>query len=252
MASPNSRETFKEYCLRALGAPVLQINVDPDQLDDRVDDAVQKFQEYHDDGTIRTFLKHQITDSDMTNGWIPISEDVQIVKALFPVRGNTQSASFWNLEYQMHLNDLAHLSSFTLMADLAYYTQTKQYLEMINLVLNGYPQVNFSQSQRRLYIHADLEDGTLEPGQWLVVEAYNYINPDTWSPVWNENWLKQYAIALIKKQWGTNMKKFDGIQSIGGVTINGQQMYDEAIQAIEKLEEDLRSSYEMPPDFMVG
>lgn len=252
MANPNSREQLKQYCLRALGAPVIQINVAEEQLEDRIDEAIQMFQVYHYDGTLRTFLKHQITDSDLSNGWIPISDDVQIVKSLFPTRGNTVSQGMWNFEYQMYLNDLAFLGTFSLMADISYYTQMKQYLQLLDLTINGYPQVNFSHAQNRLYIHGDLEDGTLETGQWLVAETYNYINPQTWTSIYNEEWLKLYTTALFKRQWGINLKKFEGMQLPGGITFNGQQMFEEATQEIKELEEDLRLSYELPPDMMIG
>jgi len=250
MVAPTSRETLIEYCLRDLGAPVLEINVDPDQLEDRVDEALQYYQEYHGDATYRDYIAHQLTDSDLSNEFIPIGTDVLFVNRLFPIRGGQIRKDFFDIKYQLHLNDIANLQTY--MGDMAYYEQIQQYLSLIDMKLNGTPQIEFNRKMDRIYIFGDLTDGDLEVGDYVVYEAYRVVDPNTFNQIWNDKWLKKYTTALIKKQWGSNLIKFEGMQLPGGVTINGRQIYEDALQEIEKLEEDIRLSAEFPPDFYVG
>jgi hypothetical protein len=248
---PASRQDLIDYCLRKLGSPVLEINVDGDQLEDRVDEALQMYQEFHSDATIKTYLRHQVTSSDVTNKYIPISNDVVFVSRLFPLASamNT-STNMFGIKYQMMLNDISDLQNFS--GDLAYYEQMQQYLSMLDMKLNGHPQVTFSRHQDRLHIHGDFEDKDIKAGDYVIAEVYQVINPDTHTSVYNDMWLKDYTTALIKQQWGANLIKFEGMQLPGGVTLNGRQIFEDAMADIEKLQERIRLEQELPPDFFVG
>ena len=250
MANPSTRQGLIDYCLRELGDPVIEINVDPDQLEDRVDEALQYYQEFHSDATLRTYLKHQITADDVTNEYIPISSDIVFVSKLFPIASGSLTKDFFDIKYQLHLNDIANMHSY--MGDLAYYEQMQQYLSLIDMKLNGTPLVQFSRHQNRLYIHGEKETDDLVEGDYLVAEVFEIVNPTTHTSVWNDMWLKQYTTALIKRQWGANLIKFEGMQLPGGVTINGRQIFEDAMAEIERLREVIRLEREMPADFFVG
>lgn len=251
MAPPNSRDTLIDYCKRRLGDPVLEINVDEDQIEDRVDEAIQYYQEYHTDATIRTYLKHQVTAADKANEYIPISSDILYVSKLFPMASSFNSSfNFFDIKYQMMLNDIADLQNFA--GDLAYYDQMQQYLSMLDTKLNGAPQVNFSRHQDRLHIFGDFQDDDIIVGEYVVAEVYSALDPDTYTSIYNDMWLKEYTTALIKQQWGQNLIKFEGIVMPGGVTFNGRQLYDDATTEIQALRERIRDEFELPPDFMVG
>jgi hypothetical protein len=251
MANPNSRQTLIDYCLRRLGDPVLEINVDEDQIEDRIDEAIQYWQEFHSDATTRTYLKHLVTATDITNEYIPISSDVLTVTKLFPTSSSFgTSYNFFDIKYQMMLNDIADMQNFA--GDLAYYEQLQQYLSILDMKLNGTPQVQWSRHQDRLYIFGDIADGDIVVGEYLVAEVYTLIDPDTHTQVYNDLWLKEYATALIKQQWGQNLIKFEGVQLPGGVTFNGRQLYDDATQEIERLRERIRLEWEFPADFFIG
>jgi hypothetical protein len=250
MARPNSRQSLIDYCLRSLGDPVIEINVDPDQLEDRVDEALQHWQEYHDDATVRTYLKHQITSTDVANEYITLPTNILYLSHLFPIKGGSITKDFFDIKYQLHLNDIANLQTY--MGDLAYYEQMQQYLALIDMKLNGTPQVEFSRKQNRLYIFGDFNDNDIEEGDYVVAEVYQIIDPDTTSSIWNDKWLKEYTTALIKRQWGANLIKFEGMQLPGGVTLNGRQLFEDGMAEIERLREEIRLSGEMPINFYVG
>ena len=251
MANPNSRATLIDYCKRRLGDPVIEINVDEDQLEDRVDEALQYYQEYHSDATLRTYLKHQVTASDVTNEYIPLSSDITYVSKLFPISSSfNTSFNFFDIKYQMMLNDIADLQNFA--GDLAYYEQMQQYLSLLDMKLNGTPQVQFARKQNRLYIFGDFADKDIKAGEYIVAEVYKIIDPNTHTSIYNDMWLKEYTTALIKQQWGQNLIKFEGMQLPGGVMLNGRQLYDDATGEIERLRETIRLEHEMPVDFFVG
>ena len=251
MANPSSRQGLIDYCLRELGDPVVEINVDEDQLEDRVDEALQYYQEYHSDATVRTYLKHQVTAADIANEYIELDSDIIFVAKLFPLASNFNSGrNFFDIKYQMMLNDMASLIHFA--GDLAYYEQMQQYLSLLDMKLNGHPQVQWSRRQNRLYIFGDFADGDITEDDYIIAEVYQIINPSTHTSVWNDMWLKQYTTALIKRQWGQNLIKFEGMQLPGGVVLNGRQMFDDANTEIERLREEIRMNHELPPDFFVG
>jgi hypothetical protein len=251
MANPTSRATLIEYCKRRLGDPVIEINIDEDQLEDRVDEALQYYQEYHSDATIRTYLKHQITATDVSNEYITLSNDIIFVSKLFPISSSFNSSyNFFDIKYQMMLNDIADLQNFA--GDLAYYEQMQQYLSLLDMKLNGTPQVQFSRKQNRLYIFGDFADEDIKAGEYIIAEVYSIVDPETYTSIYNDMWLKEYTTSLIKQQWGQNLIKFEGMQLPGGVTLNGRQIYDDATGEIERLRENLRLEHELPPDFFVG
>jgi len=246
-----SRSALSDYALRKLGSPVIEINVDPDQIEDRIDEALEKYREFHADGTVRTFVKHQMSAADITNGYITLSSDIISVTRMFSLTSSFQtSRNFFDVKYQMMLNDITDMQSYV--GGLAFYEQTQQYLSMLDMKLNGAPTTTFARRQNRLYIHGDTVDGDLVEDDYVVLEAYAIVDGTTYTSVWDDMWLKKFATALIKRQWGNNMLKFEGMQLPGGVTLNGRQIYDDAIQEIEKLEEDLRLTYELPADMMIG
>ncbi len=251
MAVPATRQNLIDYCLRRLGDHVLEINVDGDQLEDRVDDALQVYQEFHSDATIKTYLKHLVTPTDVSNKYITLSSDIIYVSKLFQIASNFNSSrNFFDIKYQMMLNDIADLQNFA--GDLAYYDQMQQYLSLLDTKLNGHPQVTFSRKQNRLYIHGDFEDEDIKAGQYIVAEIYQVVDNGSHTAVWNDMWLKEYSTQLIKQQWGANLIKFEGMQLPGGVTLNGRQLFDDATQELERLREQLRLEQELPPDFFVG
>ena len=251
MANPNSRDSLIEYCKRRLGDPVIEINVDEDQLEDRLDEALQYYQEFHSDATLRTYLKHLVTASDVTNEYIPLASDITFVSKMFPIASNfSMSRNFFDIKYQMMLNDVADLQNFS--GDMAYYEQMQQYLGMLDMKLNGHPQVQFARKQNRLYIFGDFQDKDILEGDYIVAEVYKIIDPNTHTSIFNDIWLKEYTTALIKQQWGANLIKFEGMQLPGGVILNGRQLYDDATGEIERLRETIRLEHEMPADFFVG
>ena len=250
MAVPTSRATLIEYCLRRLGEPVIEINVDPDQLEDRLDEALQHFREYHSEGTYRTFFKHQVTTTDIANEYIDISSDIIQVQRLFRIPSGNGGRNFFDIKYQMHLNDIADLHSF--IGDLGYYEQMQQYLSLLDMKLTGNPQVNYVRNQNRLYIHGDFSDGDIKLDDYLVAEVYQIVNGSSHSDIYNDMWLKEYTTALIKQQWGSNLIKFEGMVLPGGVQLNGRQIFEDATQEIAQLRERIRLEHEVPVDFFMG
>lgn len=251
MANPTSRDTLIDYCKRRLGDPVVEINVDDDQVEDRIDEALQYYQEYHSDATLRTYLKHQVTAEDISNEYITISSDITFVTKLFPLTSAfTGTRNFFDIKYQMMLNDMASLIHFA--GDLAYYEQMQQYLSLLDMKLNGIPQVQWSRKQNRLYIFGDFADNDIQEDDYIIAEVYKIVDPSTHTSIYNDMWLKEYTTSLIKQQWGQNLIKFEGMQLPGGVTLNGRQIYDDATTEIERLRESLRLEHEMPVDFFVG
>ena len=250
MAKPNSRSTLIDYCLRALGAPVIEINLDDDQIDDRIDEALQFYQHYHADAIEKVYLKHQITQSDIDNQYIPLNDLVTDVVQIFPLRDNRNTGdSMFDVRYQMHLNDVYNLG---FMGSLIDYEMTQQWLSLLDMVIdNDQKHVNFERHKNQLQIHMDwAEEAKLN--DYIIVECYRILNPDTYTDVYNDYFLKKYLTALLKMQWGMNLLKFEGMQMPGGVTFNGRQLFDDAREEIQKLEEEVRLNWEQPVDFYTG
>ena len=321
MAAPATRQQLIDYCLRELGHPVIEINVDDDQVSDRIDAALQYYQDYHYDGVERLYLKQQVTATRITLGtsnagdfalgttvtgsssgayatvtaelnttsngttllvrgsngswttgetivgangttstvasvslgnvdkeYFELDDSIIGVRRVLPFSAvNTGQSYMWDIRYQMRLNDMFDLLS----TSIIYYEQVKSHLALIDQLLVGSKSFRFQRHQNRLFL--DMSWNTdVSVGEYVIVECYKILDPNTYTDVYNDRFLKRYATALIKKQWGNNLKKFAGIQMPGGVTLNGKEIYDEAMAEIEYLENEAQSTYVEPPDFMVG
>lgn len=246
MAVVTSRQGLKEYCLRALGAPVLEINVDEDQLEDRIDDSLEYWRQYHYDGIERIYLKHTVTTTDITNKYIPIADSVYGITRVIPVSNTQSSKNLFDIQYQLRLHDLYDLTS----TSLIYYKTVMGHIALLDLELNGPQMFRFNRLQNRLYIDLKWGDDVKE-NSIVVCEAYRALDPTEFNKVWNETWFKKYVTAQFKKQWATNIKKFSGIQLPGGVTLDGDKLYDEAVGEIKELEDDLQNK-SAPLEFFLG
>lgn len=246
----DTRQKLIEYCLRELGEPVIEVNIDPDQVSDRIDEALQYWQEFHVDGSARVLLKHAVTADDITQKSIPINEEIISVKKVFSANSLMGSGQFSG-QYQFLVNNVFD-AGYSGYIDLGYYTQVMQYLRQAEITLSGGPPVKFfSRHMDRLQI--DWEWGTdIKVGEFILLDGQRLIDPTTYTDVYNDLFLKKYATALIKRQWGTNMKKFDGVQLPGGVVINGQRIYDEAIEEIKLLEEEMKLTWSEPLGIFMG
>jgi len=223
MANPTSREELKQYCLRRLGAPVVDINVDDEQLEDRIDDALKYYQDYHFDGTEHIYLKHQITAEDKTNEYIPIPDAVIGVVRVFDIGDSVNSSNLFNIRYQIHLNDLFDFTSTTYVP----YVTAMRHVEQLEEIFVGKQPIRFNRHKDRLNIDMDWTDD-VQVGEYIIIEAYRILDPNTFTDIWSDWWLRQYTTSLFKRQWGSNLKKFEGMQLPGGMTFNGQQLYQEA------------------------
>jgi len=319
MAIPTSRDSLKEYCLRELGAPVLEINVDDDQLEDRIDQSLEFWRLYHYDGIEKLYMKNKIRASEIIiqesisqtfkledlvtgqssgatakvvyeygrastgtlllvknitgtfiagetiratsgqtatlvsatkreydNKYIQIDDWVYGVTRVIPFAQASSSKNLFDLQYQLRLNDLYDLSS----TSIVYFKTVMSHLAMLDLELNGYPLYRFNRLQNRLYLDINW-DTDIPLGDHVVIEAYRALNPAEFTKVWNENWLKRYVTAQFKRQWGTNLKKFSGIQLPGGVTLDGDKLYQEAMDEIRALEDELQNK-SAPLEFFLG
>jgi hypothetical protein len=268
MAEPATRESLKQYALRALGKPVIEINVDDDQLEDRIDEAVQYFAQYHYDGVKRTYLKYQYTQADkdrMTadasetatvdsstttwkegQNWLGIPASILSVINIFPF-SNKGSMNLFDVRYQLRLNDLYDFSS----TSVVNYDVVLRHLDFLDHILVGEKPMRFNQHENKLYIDMDWKND-LMVGEYLVIECYRKLDPASNTDVYNDLFLKRYVTALFKRQWGANLSKFGGVQMIGGVTLNGQEIFSQALGDIDKLEQEIRTSYELNPAMMIG
>jgi len=247
MASVTTREELKDYCLRRLGAPVIEINVDDDQIEDRIDDAFQFYREYHFDAVEKVYLKHQMTAQDITNQYITLPDLVTGVERILPFTNRSDGTNIFSIRYQILLNDLYSLMS----TNLIYYYQVKQQLELINQVLVGVKPIRFNRHMNRLYVDMSWPEDA-DVGTWIIVECWRILDPETYRDVYNDMFLKRYCTALFKRQWGENLKKFQGVQLPGGVTINADQIYQDAIAEITQIESEMQSRFELPVDFFTG
>lgn len=248
MAIPNSRQTLIDYCLRNLGEPVLEVNVSEEQIEDRIDEALQFYQEYHSDAIYPVFHKHQITATDVENEYVDIPNAITVVTRIFSIAEHGTSSNMFSAKYQLFLNDIFDLR---FAGSISNYVQTMQYLETLDMIFNGEQQIRYNRHMNRLYI--DTEWGTsLKEGDYIIVEAYRIVDPTMFSDVYNDMFLKRYATALIKRNWGQNLSKFDGMQLPGGVQINAQRILDEANAEIKEIEEQMQLKYEYPPAMFVG
>ena len=259
MAYPDSaittRTLLKEYCLRRLGHPVIEINVDDEQLSDRIDDALEFFAEYHFDGVEKVFLKHTITQTDIDNEYIamsdpadPVGGPVIGIRSVLPVPNfNAFQTGFFNEEFQLRLQDL---NTFT-GSSMINWSMSLSNFSMVDYLFTVSATTLFNRKQNKLFLETDW-DNKFDVGDILVIECYRMLDPTQYTEVYNDIFLKKYCTALIKRQWGENLKKFEGVQLPGGVTLNGKTIYDEAIDEINKIEEEMNLKWELPPDGFIG
>ena len=267
-----TRETLKQYALRALGKPVIEINVEDDQVEDRIDEALQYFAQYHYDGTERMYLKYQITADDITRArsdetlstvtdtadstvsatfkegknYIPMPSNVMSVIKLFPFTDKA-ALNLFDVRYQLRLNDLYDFSS----TSIIHYDMTLRHLDLLDHILVGERPLRFNQHKNRLYIDMDWQHD-VKAGDFIVIECYRKLDGSTFTDVFDDIFLKKYLIQLVKKQWGQNLSKFQGVAMLGGVQMNGEQIYTQAQEEITKLEEQIQLAYELPPHYMIG
>ena len=280
MAQPASRIDLVNYCKRQLGAPVLEINVADEQIDDLVDDALQYFHERHFDGVVQTYLKYKITQEDIDRGqgrggtnpigivtttasttidgatvsfpyeensnYIQVPPAVIGINKIFRFDSSTISNGMFSLKYQLFLNDMYFFSSMEMLS----YAMTKTYLSDIDFLLNTEKQIRFNQRQDRLYLDVDWGNVTL--GEYIVLDCWRLLDPNDFARVYNDSFLKRYLTALIKRQWGQNLIKFQGVKLPGGIELNGRQIYDDAERELDKIKEVMSNTYELPPLDMIG
>ena len=247
MAVPSTREQYKDWCLRQLGFPVLDINLDDDQIEDAIDSALQYFQDFHFDGVERWYLKHQVTAQNKTDQYIPITDNIIGVTRIFPVGSTNASVNMFDLRYQLRLHELYDFTS----TSYVNYVLTQQHIRTLDMLFSGETPIRFSRHTNKLFIDWDWSYD-IDVGEWIIIEGYIILDPATYTDVWNDRLLKKLGTAYMKKQWGTNMKKFQGMQLPGGIMMNGQQIYNEAVQEIQELEQLIRDSHEEPPQFILG
>jgi hypothetical protein len=246
MAVPVTREEFKEFCLRKLGKPVIDINVSDEQVEDRIDESLKYFQDYHFDGAQKTYYKVQVTSQMKSDQYIPIPSSVIGVTRVLPIGSAFQSSNIFNIQYQIAMNEIWTLTSLQLVP----YYMAMEHLALIQELFVGQQRIRFNRHENRLYI--DTEWDRLSEGSWIVVECSALIDPTTYTDVWGDRWLQQYTSAKIKYQWGSNLSKFTGLSLPGGVQFNGQQIKEEAEREILDLESKMLDSFSLPPDMMVG
>ena len=280
MAKPTTRKELQEYCLRQLGAPVLEINVDDDQIDDLIDDTFQYFNERHFDGVEKMYMKYQLTQADIDRGsaknktevgivtttatsvdtgagtfsssWYETSNFIQVPDAVIGINNvfkfdtSSISGGMFSIKYQLFLNDLYYFNSVNLLQ----YAMTKSYLEDIDFLLTTDKKVRFNQRQDRLYL--DIDWGAQQVDDWIIVDCYRALDPENFVGVYNDTFVKKYLTALIKRQWGQNLIKFKGTKLPGGIELNGREIYEDALADLADIKERMSTEYELPPLDMIG
>ena len=271
MAQPSSRAELKDYCLKQLGKPVLEINVDDDQIDNLIDDAIQYYHERHFDGIDRVFLKHKLTPtvkstlaapspagSESTSAtvvgagltsltyvegvnYLPLPDTIIGVNNVLKINSSTVSDGLFNIKYQIFLNDVYYYGAL----DLLNFAMVKRYLEDLDYLLNPHAQIRFNKKNHKLYLDIDWQQVGMD--EYVILDCYRILDPADAPKLYNDWWLKKYLTALIKKQWGQNMIKFNGVLLPGGVQLNGRQIYEDGVAEVEKMEQQLKDEYELPP-----
>jgi hypothetical protein len=248
MATPTNRTELKDYCLRKLGFPVIDINVDDDQLEDRIDDALQQFANHHFDGTEDTYLAYRVTQADINNQYVTLADSIIGVSRVLPFNGGTVSSStaqgfnIFDINYQLRLNDFYNLTA----SSYTYYVIAREHLAMLDMIVTGETPYTFNRKTHQLHLWQDWE-AKMDAGDYICFQCRRIVDGEAYSDVFNDTWLKEYTTQLFKRQWGENMKKYGNYVLPGGLIINAQTIYDEAVIEIGRLEEKLRSTYEEPP-----
>jgi hypothetical protein len=265
---PSSRQELIDYCLRKLGYPVLEINVDDDQIDDLVDDALQYFNERHFDGVEKMYLKYKITQDDIDRAkgnetssktvgittytyyegknYIEIPDSVIGIEGIFRFDDSTFSSGMFNIAYQIFLNDVYNFTSI----ELLNYSMVKEYLETIQFLISPNKKIRYTKRQNRLYV--DMNWSSVAVDSYIIIDCYRILDPSDFPKIWNDSFLKLYLTALIKKQWGQNLMKFRGVKLPGGVELNGRELYDDAVNELSDIKTRMSTDYELPPLDMIG
>ena len=246
MAVPTSRAEFTEYCLRKLGKPVIEINVDEDQVGDRIDEALRYYWDYHFDGSEKTYYKKLITQTDIDNKYITMPENIIGVVNIFDLGSALGLNNLFNIRYQIALNDLYTLTSVSMVP----YYMAMNHVQFLEQMLVGKQPLRYNRHVNKLYI--DMSWDQVAVDNYLIVEAYQVVDPAVYTDAWGDRWLARYASCLIKQQWGQNMKKFRGMKLPGGIEFNGQQIYDEATAERQQLEQEMIYTYSLPATDMIG
>jgi hypothetical protein len=237
MAQPYDRESFKEYCLRKLGAPVIEINVSDEQVEDRIDEAMSFFRDYHYDGSELVYLKHQLTEQELEQGYVVVPDRLLGVTRIFDLSSSISTGTgIFNVSYQFVLHNLEDITKY----DVTNYFMAMQHLEFIQEILVGKPLIRYNRHVNKLFI--DIRKNVLAPGSFIIIEAYDIVDENEYSDFWRDRWLQNYATALIKEQWGSNLTKFEGMQLVGGITFNGQQILNDAREERRTMEEQAINS----------
>jgi hypothetical protein len=246
MSIPTNRATFKKWCLTRLGAPVIEINVDDDQVDDRIDEALILYGDYHFEGTEATFYKYPVTAEDMANKYITLPENIIGAVDLFPPNSGMNTNNLFNIRYQIALNDLYTLTSVSMTP----YYMAMQHVQFLEYILVGKQPFRYNRHVNRFYI--DMDWTRIDVGEYIIVQAYQVVDPDVYTKVWSDRWLQRYATCLIKEQWGNNTKKYGNMTMPGGLIFNGQTIYAEAIKEKAELEYELINSWSLPATHFIG
>jgi|TARA_R110000796_G_scaffold108603_2_gene219673 hypothetical protein len=251
-----SKEELIDYCLRALGHPVVEVNIDEEQLDDRIDEALQWFRENHPDGSKRYYLKHQLTQTDIDNQYVDFGDDLDLtaVVRMVPVSLGGVGSGWFSDAWQVMAHTVTDFSNSSILGDLAHYEQIQQHLSLLDMKLGGQPQITFDRQYNRINLYVSKTH--LQVDDFVLFEVYGIRNPDNsineYNSLWNHKFLKEYSTALIKRQWGTNLIKFDGMTLPGGVTVNARLIYEDALADIDRLMEKFRNEEDEGPMFFIG
>lgn len=240
-----TRQQLGEFALRALGAPVINVEVADEQLADAIESSILLYNEYHWDGVERDYVKHQVTEQDRTNGWLPIDEDIYGIMRVLPWYPAFADGLF-DITYQLRMNDLRNLSSGT----MNYFTTTMEYLSLLDMLLRKEKQFRFNRRMGRIYLDVNWSSD-IKVGDYVIVECYRALNTDEHPNLMNDPWLKEYTIAMVKRYWGANLRKYQGIQLPGGVILDGERIHREATEELKALKEELIND-QAPLNFLVG
>lgn len=243
---PTNRAEFIEYCLRRLGKPLNEVNIDEDQISDRIDDALQYFWDYHFSGSEKMYYKHMVTAQDKQNRYITLPDNIIGAVNIFPVGQALGTNNLFNIRYQIALNDLYTLTSVSMVP----YYMAMSHIQFLEQLLVGQQPIRYNRIVNRLYVDMDWE--RFNEGDFMIVEAYMVVDPNIYSKVWQDRWLARYATCLLKQQYGTNLKKYGSMPLPGGITFNGQKIYDEATEERKELEKEMIMSYSLPVTDMIG
>jgi hypothetical protein len=246
MALPNDRQSMKEYCLRQLGSPVVEINADDDQLEDRIDEALQYYADYHFDGTEKWYYKYQVTEQDMVNKYIQLPPNIIGAVSIFAIGSSITQGGIFNIQYQIALNDLYTLTSQSMVP----FFMAIQHVSQLEQLLVGQQRIRYNRLTNKFWI--DMDWNKVCPGQYLVIECYSVIDPATYPTLFADRWLLRYTTTLFGIQWATNLQKFKGMQLAGGVQFNADEMLQRYLADRKALEDEMLYAYSLPPAFMEG